>query len=74
MIKYLMQPLEGLHRGVAKLRTGDYRHRIDVVRRDELGELVQAFNSLAAAVHDSHEELTYRPPTTPSPDWPTAPR
>ena len=60
MIKYLMQPLEGLHRGVARLRTGDYRHRIEVVRRDELGELAEAFNSLAAAVHDSHEELTLR--------------
>ncbi|WP_231941132.1 putative bifunctional diguanylate cyclase/phosphodiesterase [Arthrobacter sp. U41] len=60
MIKYLMQPLEGLSRGVAKLRAGDYRHRIEVVRRDELGELAQAFNSLAAAVHDSHEELTHR--------------
>lgn len=60
MIKYLMQPLESLHRGVAKLRSGDYRHRIDVVRRDELGELAQAFNSLAAAVNDSYHELTHR--------------
>lgn len=60
MIKYLIQPLEGLHRGVARLRTGDYRHRIEVVRRDEIGELAQAFNSLAAAVHDSHEKLTHR--------------
>ncbi|MDR7082430.1 diguanylate cyclase (GGDEF)-like protein [Arthrobacter ginsengisoli] len=60
MIKYLMQPLESLRRGVAELRTGDYRHRIDVVRHDELGELAQAFNSLAAAVHGSHAELTHR--------------
>ena len=60
MIKNLVQPLEGLRRGVARLRTGDYRHRIDVVRRDELGELAQAFNSLAAAVHDSHAELQHR--------------
>lgn len=60
MTKYLTRPLEGLHRGVAKLRAGDYRHRVEVVRRDELGELAQAFNSLAAAVHDSYEELTHR--------------
>jgi diguanylate cyclase (GGDEF)-like protein len=60
MIKYLMQPLQSLHRGVAKLRSGDYRHRIPVVRKDEIGELTQGFNSLAAAVHDSHKELNHR--------------
>lgn len=60
MIKYLIQPLEDMHRGVARLRNGEYGHRIDVVRRDEIGELAQGFNSLAAAVHDSHEELIHR--------------
>lgn len=60
VIKYLMQPLEGLHQGVAKLRNGNYHHRIEVVRHDELGDLAQAFNSLAAAVHDSYQELTHR--------------
>jgi diguanylate cyclase (GGDEF)-like protein len=60
MIKYLMQPLQNLHRGVAKLRSGDYSHRIPVVRNDEIGELTQGFNSLAAAVHDSHKELIHR--------------
>lgn len=60
MIKYLIQPLEDMHRGVARLRNGEYGHRIGVVRRDEIGELAQGFNSLAAAVHDSHEELIHR--------------
>lgn len=60
MIKSLMQPLQNLHRGVANLRSGDYRHRIPVVRNDEIGELTQGFNSLAAAIHDSHNELTHR--------------
>lgn len=60
MIKYLMRPLESLHRGVAKLHDGDYLHRVEVVRRDELGDLAEAFNSLAAAVHDSYEELNHR--------------
>ncbi|MCP9002021.1 EAL domain-containing protein [Pseudarthrobacter sp. RMG13] len=60
MIKYLIQPLEDLHRGVARLRNGEYGHRISVVRRDEIGELAQGFNSLAAAVNDSHEELIRR--------------
>jgi diguanylate cyclase (GGDEF)-like protein len=60
MTKYLMRPVEGLHRGVAKLQSGDYSHRISVVRNDELGQLAVAFNSMAATVHDNHLELTFR--------------
>ncbi|WP_427131972.1 putative bifunctional diguanylate cyclase/phosphodiesterase [Pseudarthrobacter sp. S9] len=60
MVRYLVRPVEGLHRGVLKLQAGDYSHRIDVVRHDELGELAGAFNSMAAAVHDSHVALTHR--------------
>lgn len=60
MVKYLVRPIEGLHRGVMKLQNADYTHRIDVVRRDELGELAEAFNTMAAAVHGSHLALTHR--------------
>ncbi len=60
IVKFLIRPVEGLHRGVLKLQSGDYSHRIDVVRGDELGELADAFNSMAAAVHDSHLALTHR--------------
>jgi diguanylate cyclase (GGDEF)-like protein len=60
MTKYLMRPVEGLHRGVVKLQSGDYSHRIKVVRDDELGQLAEAFNSMAATVHDNHLELTFR--------------
>ena len=60
MVRSLIRPIEGLHGGVVKLQTGDYSHRIDVVRHDELGELAKAFNSMAAAVHDSHQALTHR--------------
>ncbi|SDO90356.1 diguanylate cyclase (GGDEF) domain-containing protein [Arthrobacter sp. ok909] len=60
MTKYLMRPIEGLYRGVLKLQAGDYSHRISVVRNDELGQLAEAFNSMAATVHDSHLELTFR--------------
>ena len=60
MTKYLMHPVELLHRGVLKLQSGDYSHRINVVRNDELGQLAGAFNSMAATVHDSHLELTFR--------------
>ncbi|MEV5050485.1 putative bifunctional diguanylate cyclase/phosphodiesterase [Arthrobacter sp. LAR12-1-1.1] len=60
MTRYLMRPVEGLYRGVVKLQSGDYSHRISVVRDDELGQLAEAFNSMAATVHDSHLELTFR--------------
>ena len=60
MTKYLVRPVEELYRGVLKLQSGDYSHRINVVRNDELGQLAGAFNSMAATVHDSHLELTFR--------------
>lgn len=60
IVKFLIRPVEALRHGVLRLQSGDYSHRIDVVRRDELGELADAFNSMAAAVHDSHLALTHR--------------
>jgi len=60
MVKDLMRPVNSLHQGVQKLRSGNYKHRIEVFRRDELGELAEAFNGMAAAVHNSHLVLTHR--------------
>jgi diguanylate cyclase (GGDEF)-like protein len=58
MVRDLVRPVATMHEGVLRLEAGDYDHRIDVSRRDELGELTAAFNNLAAAVHDSHLALT----------------
>ncbi|MET3142976.1 UNVERIFIED_ORG: diguanylate cyclase (GGDEF)-like protein [Arthrobacter sp. UYEF10] len=60
MVKDLMRPVNSLRRGVLKLQSGDYGHRLDVARRDELGEVAVAFNGMAAALQDSHKALTYR--------------
>jgi diguanylate cyclase (GGDEF)-like protein len=60
MVKDLIRPLNSLHRGVQNLEAGDYSHRLDVARRDELGEVAVAFNGMAAALQDSHAILTYR--------------
>jgi len=60
MAKDLMRPVASMHEGVLKLRDGDYDHRIEVARRDELGELAMAFNDMAAALHNSHRALTLR--------------
>jgi diguanylate cyclase (GGDEF)-like protein len=60
MVKDLMRPVNSLRRGVLKLQSGDFSHRLDVARRDELGEVAVAFNRMAAALQDSHKTLTYR--------------
>ena len=58
MARDLVHPVATMHQGVLKLQAGDYTHRIAVARRDELGELADAFNSMAAALHESHLALT----------------
>ena len=60
MAKDLVRPVAAMHSGVLKLQAGDYDHRIDVVRRDELGDLAEAFNGMAGALLDSHRALTLR--------------
>jgi diguanylate cyclase (GGDEF)-like protein len=56
----LLRPVATMHEGVLKLRAGHYQHRLTIARHDELGELTQAFNGMADALHDSHEALTLR--------------
>jgi diguanylate cyclase (GGDEF) domain len=60
MAKDLMRPVATMHESVLKLQAGDYNHRIEVARRDELGELAQAFNDMADALLNSHRTLTLR--------------
>jgi diguanylate cyclase (GGDEF)-like protein len=56
----LFRPVASMHEGVLKLQDGDFHFRIDVARRDELGELTEAFNGMAGALRDSHQALTLR--------------
>lgn len=56
----LLRPVAAMHEGVLKLRAGEYDHRIEVARRDELGELAEAFNGMAGSLADSHVALTLR--------------
>jgi diguanylate cyclase (GGDEF)-like protein len=58
MARDLVRPVADMHEGVVSLQAGDYGHRIDVTRRDELGELAEAFNEMSVALHDSHLALT----------------
>jgi diguanylate cyclase (GGDEF)-like protein len=58
MVRDLVRPVARMRQGVLNLQAGDYTHRIAVARRDELGELAEAFNSMSRALHDSHLALT----------------
>ncbi|MGM9473774.1 putative bifunctional diguanylate cyclase/phosphodiesterase [Pseudarthrobacter sp. YS3] len=60
MLNDLMKPIRELRQGALKLQSGDYNHRIRIARHDELGELAESFNAMAASVQDSHAALTYR--------------
>jgi diguanylate cyclase (GGDEF)-like protein len=60
MVKDLLRPVTNMHEGVLKLRGGEYEHRIAVARHDELGDLTDAFNGMAGALHISHLALTQR--------------
>jgi diguanylate cyclase (GGDEF)-like protein len=60
MAKDLMRPVASMHQGVLTLQAGDYSHRIEVARHDELGELAMAFNGMADALKNSHLALTVR--------------
>jgi signal transduction histidine kinase len=43
----LFAPLEYIQEGVRKFGDGDMAHRIDIKRKDELGELAGSFNTMA---------------------------
>jgi diguanylate cyclase (GGDEF)-like protein len=60
MAKDVLRPVATMHECVLKLQAGDYGNRIEVARHDELGELAQAFNRMADALHNSHLALTLR--------------
>jgi diguanylate cyclase (GGDEF)-like protein len=60
MVKDLLQPVAKMRHGVSKLQAGHYDHHIQVARRDELGELTDAFNEMAGALRESHVTLTQR--------------
>jgi len=60
MARDLFRPVATMHQGVLELQAGDYSHRIEVARHDELGELALAFNDMADALNNSHVALTFR--------------
>jgi signal transduction histidine kinase len=51
------RPLDGLTVAAEAISTGHYGHRAAVGRRDEIGRLAEAFNTMAEQVQRSHDHL-----------------
>ena len=50
-------PVKALHSGTAELEKGDFSHRISIRTGDELQELGEQFNSMAARLQASYADL-----------------
>jgi signal transduction histidine kinase len=53
-------PIEQLQRGVLRLRSGEWQQPLAVGRRDEIGQLAEAFNSMASDLEAKQRELKRR--------------
>ncbi|MES9990954.1 MAG: HAMP domain-containing sensor histidine kinase [Candidatus Thiodiazotropha sp.] len=47
LVRRLFQPIETIRQGVARFGSGELDHRINIKRRDELGELANSVNTMA---------------------------
>ncbi len=56
----IVRPVQQLTAGARVIGSGQLKHRIGVVREDELGELSAAFNGMAEEVQKAHAELSQR--------------
>ncbi len=48
-------PLTGMVRSSRRLASGDFKARVEVADRDEIGELAESFNEMAAQLEDSEQ-------------------
>ncbi len=53
--RQLTRPIRGLAKGVNAIATGDYAHRLDEQRKDELGACARAVNQLSEALQSNKE-------------------
>lgn len=50
-VRRWLRPLQDIHAGAARFGAGDFAKPIPVVRRDELGQVAQQVNAMAASIH-----------------------
>ncbi|MFH2005591.1 MAG: ATP-binding protein [bacterium] len=57
MAHWTLRPLRVLRQGSRVIGRGDYDYRVDIERRDEIGELAQEFNAMAGAIQERELRL-----------------
>ncbi len=58
--RHVTRPIRTMTDAAEALAGGDYRQRVSVKRRDELGRLATTFNAMAQRIGASHTELAMR--------------
>ena len=53
----ILLPLRAFEKGTRQVAEGDYSHRLEFTQRDEIGDLADAFDSMASRVAMSIDEL-----------------
>src|SRR5262249_44489167 len=56
---YVTRPLATLLDGIAHVRDGDFKSRVPLARHDEIGALVDEFNSMVAALGDARQRIEH---------------
>lgn len=57
LARRMARPIEALRVGAASVGSGDLDHRIEIATNDELQELAEQFNDMAAKLHESYAGL-----------------
>jgi diguanylate cyclase (GGDEF)-like protein len=58
MRREILVPVQQLHDSAVRFADGDLDHRVEVLRRDELGDLAVSFNFMAEAITAKHQQLS----------------
>jgi signal transduction histidine kinase len=56
---YVTRPLATMLDGVAHVRDGDFKSRVALIRHDEIGALVDEFNTMVAALGEARQQIDH---------------
>ncbi|HEU4731196.1 MAG TPA: HAMP domain-containing sensor histidine kinase [Kofleriaceae bacterium] len=56
---YVTRPLAILLDGIAHVRDGDFKSRVQLARHDEIGALVDEFNAMVAALGEARQQIEH---------------
>lgn len=60
MYGWIIRPVEALRYGVSQMAARNFSHRVPVESNDELGELAEGFNDMAAQLNEQYADLERR--------------